>query len=155
MRGSTLIICLIFLNGFIGCKRYYMANMLGEDNVNVTSLIVGQHYIPVYCKDNICQLINPNPSHLSLSQIDTVYKYTSTRLSNYKISFNPDSLFVLIRNGIQYNYTYIITYDPVDVFYADFSIREFRISEEIRIENDVLILPDINDQTRWKIDVCR
>ena len=129
--------------------------MLGEDNVNVTSLIVGQHYIPVYCKDNICQLINPNPSHLSLSQIDTVYKYTSTRLSNYKISFNPDSLFVLIRNGIQYNYTYIITYDPVDVFYADFSIREFRISEEIRIENDVLILPDINDQTRWKIDVCR
>jgi hypothetical protein len=90
-----------------------MANMLGEDDVDIAGF-VNEGYKPVYCKNKISKLINPQPNFdfkKDSSSLIFALKKWSTSCGFRSIDLAADTSAL-----IEYKYSYLITYHPVDVY---------------------------------------
>lgn len=126
-----------------------MSNILGDDSINVTCLIKKHGYKPVYKNGFITKLINPNPEGLSSFDCDKITNKIYLLLDSDSISEKITNKHIL--ENYRYQYTYFITYTPVDVYYVEFIISMKRISFYIRKENDRIIYPEKDGL--WKIKI--
>ncbi len=130
-----------------------MNNMLGgEELVDVSNLVIRQGYKPIYCGINkdICALINPKPSHLTDDYEKELKNGFKEWVANYKSKFNLTLIdsFSIITNST-YQYSYLITFEPVDVYLTKISIDKEIFKAFFRIEKGKLLLP--YDEDGWVI----
>lgn len=152
-RIFLLLILLSLLLLLVQCKKYYIVNALGENNVDVTYLIKQKKYKPVYnnlYQNEIIELINPNPVVIYDSDIEKIRVFLKNKGIKIPIT-NQD-----VKKQIIYRSTYFIMWNPVDCFDFNISINEKKYYLEIRIEYDKsgnerkLILPG-SDESRFKV----
>jgi hypothetical protein len=130
-----------------GCKKYHMANVLGDEDVDITYWVKKLNYKPVYCGDEICALINPKPYNFNEIDLNLIRDFI-VKNSNCKI----DSIDInMIKSNMKYNESYFMTSFPVDIFSFDLNTLNLRIHMEIRVEKDIVILPSVDDAERMVV----
>ena len=130
----------------MGCKRYYITNALGDDEVDITELILIKGYRPIYCEKEICALINPKPYKLNRNDLD--------RIKLFLIKNNKENLFNnlktdSLRKNLIYTNSYFIISLPVDVFIYEKNYKNYKIHLEIRVESNNIIFPGKEDDERF------
>lgn len=146
----TKHIVLMVIMLLTGCKNIYMTNMVGNgEEVNVSEFVYKYHYKPIYCGNELCQLINPSPQKLSNKEFDSIIENINSYIYRCNLHYKMDTFFLI--ENIRYVYTYFITYYPVDVYMLDLDKDNIKLHMEIRKERGVLLLPDIADKSRWNI----
>jgi hypothetical protein len=131
---------------FISCSpktKYEMPNMLGGENIDVTDLVVTAGFKPVYdSTKNICALINPNPIKINITYESKLKEEFKRWLVEKNCKFDTvevDKISLLKYS--KYQYTYLITYNPVDVYRLEVKINSNVNIAYFRMEKGGLILP--------------
>jgi hypothetical protein len=127
-----------------------MPSMIDGGDVDVRPFIkVG--YKPVYCNGSIEKLIKLKPVDFNkqqrLSLKASFFRWYSENYSDKVV----DSTFDLMRNT-KYQYSYIITDYPVDVYKTEVKINNKNIKLYIRLDKDTLITPYAPDS--WVESSC-
>ena len=141
--NSTLLFFTICFIISCSSKKYKISNTLGDENVDVTTLITKKGFKPIYNGNEIQKLINPNPNKITGEDNKEIFKF----ICNYLSDIN----FTDIDKNTKYEYTYFITYKSVDVFSIEINSTTYQIKFEIRKEGNKLILP--TNEGEWKVEL--
>ena len=134
-----ILLPIIALFLFACGERYTMTNTLPEE-VDVTEWVTNKGYKPEYIDGRIDRLINPNPPEINQKdKVDLSFMaYTWFALNVHKV----DSLHM---ENIEYKYSYIISYEPVDVYCARVLTKDTAITLYFR-KGDGKIITPINSE---------
>lgn len=122
-----------------------MHNMLGDKSfIDVTDLVTKKGYRPVYCGEQkeICSLINPAPLSIE-NHYEVPLKNALKRfLNENKVLFDTNYINkTTIIEHSKYQYSYIITYDLVDVYKTEIILNNDTLVAYFRKDNKNLVLP--------------
>jgi hypothetical protein len=127
-------------------KRYKMVNMLGgESYVDVTELVKKEKYDPIYCgfqKNVVCKLIKPNQSPINSKYEDELMFGFKKWIVDSKLNFDTSLINnILLSEHSSYQYSYLITYDLVDVYLVEISINNDTLKSFFRIDKNHILMP--------------
>lgn len=125
-------------------KKYQMSNMLGgEDPVDVTKLVVDHGFKPIYDRQkNIRALLNPDPAIIGIPQENQLKAEFKKWLqeNNPKLDLSGVDTLQLSAHS-SYQYSYLITDDPVDVYKTEVKINDQQVVAYFRMEKGNLMFP--------------
>lgn len=117
---------------FQSCTRHYIPNTLGED-VDITELISKKEYVPEFCNGEISKLIAQNPYYSDI--IKTTIEDELVKLNGDEKKQDIEIIELI------YQYSYIISYDVVDVFSLNYIYGDSTSQVFFRSERDKFIPP--------------
>lgn len=132
---------IVFVLLFISCnnEKYEMATMTGAADIDVTSLVKQNEYIPVFCNDKLIKLKKTIITPLSKNIIIVLNNEMPKEYKN-------------LDKKIQYEYSYIIYEKPVDVYTANFKDEQHKIY--FRIDYDGVIIKGFKIDEGWVTSSC-
>lgn len=150
-KMSYCILILLSMTMLMSCSnKYYMSNMIGEEDIDITYWVVKKKYKPLYCNDKIYKLVNPSPTILNKKEIDTiaglVKQWAYDNNLNLDVRTNADIL-----KSVTYNHSYMLYYSPVDVYMIKLSIKD--TIHNLYIRYDYKIMRPIK-KDGWILSSC-
>ena len=141
---------LIFMVLLQSCgDKFYMTNMLGDDEVDISKYIKNG-YKPMYCEDKIYKLINRTPDFTP--QSDLKYLEKEIKIWLKENGYVEEFIIKDTSQDIHYQYSYLMTYHPIDVYTAKVFVADTSLLLFFRKDNGVLISP-INSSS-WLSSKC-
>jgi hypothetical protein len=144
-----LVLIMLF---FQSCgNKFIMSNMLGDDNVDVSSF-VRNGYKPVYCDGKIYKLINSKPYFT----LENDFKFLDKEIKGWlkENGYNEEYHIVDSINGISYRYSYLLSYYPIDVYTVQIIILNGISSKELFFRKDKDTLISSINTSGWIFSKC-